>query len=220
MTSPSKLSPLLTGTRRVILEYLLRTDANAVTLAENLDINISAIRGHLDVLEIAGLVSSSYEQAKRGRPKRIYSLTKLAHSLFPIKTEQVFSALVEAIIRSFNVKTTNSLIRQVVASLWQQILPEKPSGSLQEQINIIVEALTSYGFYASFEFVDDQYAIRIYNDVFQPALNVIPEEQATQFQQEFWKQLTRIIDGIQVRTVEMPEMMIHGFRVLIEERKE
>ncbi len=210
----------MTGTRRVILEYLLRTDANAVTLAENLDINISAIRGHLDVLEIAGLVSSSFEQAKRGRPKRIYSLTLLANSLFPVKTGQVLSALVEAIARSFDVKTTNSLIRQVVASLWQQILPDKPSGNLQEQISTIVEALDNFGFYASFELVDNQYAIRIHNDVFQPAFRVIPEEQAIRFQQEFWKRLARILDGIRVRIVEMPEPMTHGFRVLIEERKE
>ncbi|MFX1565881.1 MAG: ArsR family transcriptional regulator, partial [Promethearchaeota archaeon] len=60
MTSQSKLSPIVTGTRRLILESLLRTDANAVTLAENLGINISAIRGHLDVLELAGLITSTY----------------------------------------------------------------------------------------------------------------------------------------------------------------
>ncbi|MFX1577229.1 MAG: helix-turn-helix transcriptional regulator, partial [Promethearchaeota archaeon] len=111
MTSTSKLSPVISGTRRAILECLLVQDANAVFLAEQLGINISAIRGHLDVLEIAGLVSSRHEQAKRGRPKRLYSLTLLAHSLFPNQTAQLFSALIHAIIRSLNVKTSNSLIR-------------------------------------------------------------------------------------------------------------
>jgi predicted ArsR family transcriptional regulator len=220
LTSTSKLSPVISGTRRAILECLLVQDANAVFLAEQLGINISAIRGHLDVLEIAGLVSSRHEQAKRGRPKRIYSLTPLAYSLFPTQTTQVFSAFIQAIIRSLNVKTTNSLIRQMITSLWHQILPEKPSGILSDQLSAVVQALDTFGFYASLESTDDQFVILIHNDVFRPALQALHESQANYFRQEFWKHLKRMVEGIEVQIAKGEDPGQHGLRVFVEERKE
>ncbi len=219
MTSTSKLSTLISGTRRRILEYLLKSDVNAVTLAELLNINISAIRSHLDVLEIAGLVSSRHEHANRGRPKRIYFLTELAYSLFPNQTNKVFSALIQAIIRSFDMKTTNSLIRRVIAQLWQEILPDKPSGSLQDQLAFIVQALDDFGFYASLESIKDQYAIVIRNDVFLSALSTLPKAQAVYFRKEFWNRLSRIVEGIHIRLAEPPDPNQHGFRVLVKEKK-
>ncbi len=203
----------------MILEHLLEADANAVSLAEDLGINISAIRGHLDVLELAGLISSSYEHAKRGRPKRTYSLTPLAYSLFPTQTTHIFSALLDVILQSFDEKTTNSLIRQAVIALWRHILPKKPSGNLPDRLDEVVEALDRYGFYASLEPIDDQYSIVIRNDVFQPSLSAIPTQQASLFQREFWKHLTRLVDGIRIRITEVSEPGSHGLRILIEERR-
>ena len=219
MTSPNKLSPLITDTRRVILEYLLGTDANAVTLSEQLGINISAIRGHLDVLELAGLVSSSYEHATRGRPKRLYSLTPQARELFPQQTEPIFSTVLQVLVKSVDTKTFNSIIRQVITSLWQQILPSKPSGSLQDRLDSVVDALDNFGFYASLEPIDEKYAILIRNDVFRLALANLPSEQTAYFQQEFWNQLNRLVSGIRVRLTELPDQHQHGFRVLVEERR-
>jgi predicted ArsR family transcriptional regulator len=199
---------------------LLEEKANAVSLAEDLQINVSAIRGHLDVLELAGLISSTYEHAKRGRPKRIYTLTPLAYSLFPTQTTHFISALIETILRSFDEKTTNALIRKVVVTLWQQILPGKLGGNLQNKISDVVEALDQYGFYASLQLIDDQYAILIRNDVFQPVLSAIPPKQASQFQREFWKHLTRFVEGIRVHITEVSEPGTHGLCILIEERRE
>ncbi len=219
MTSPSKLSPLITDTRRVILEYLLGTDANAVTLSEHLRINISAIRGHLDVLELAGLVSSSFEHATRGRPKRLYSLTPQARNLFPQQTASIISTLLQILVQSFETKTFNSLIRQVVTSLWQQILPSKPSGSLQDRLDSVVDALDNFGFYASLELIADQFAIVVRNDVFRLALVTLPSEQIARFQQEFWNRLSRLVGEIRVKRTDLPEPSQHGFRVLVEERR-
>ncbi len=220
LTSTSKLSSVISGTRRTILEYLLTTETNAVTIADQLNINISAIRGHLDVLEIAGLVSSRHEHATRGRPKRIYFLTPLAHNLFPNQTNQVFSAMVEAIVRSFDVKTTASLIRQVATRLWEIILPDKPTGSLQDRLTTIVQALDNFGFYASLETDESQYALVIQNDVFRSALTALPDAEAIRFQREFWNRLNRIVGGIQIRIILKTDLGQRGFRVVVEERRE
>ncbi|MFX1343455.1 MAG: ArsR family transcriptional regulator, partial [Promethearchaeota archaeon] len=100
MASESKLASTISGTRRIILEALLVADANAVTLARQLEIHISAIRNHLDVLEAAGLVSSRHEHATRGRPKRTYFLSDTAHTLFPQQSARVFSLLLQAVATS------------------------------------------------------------------------------------------------------------------------
>ncbi|MFX1509949.1 MAG: helix-turn-helix transcriptional regulator [Promethearchaeota archaeon] len=219
MTSQNKLSPIVTGTRRLILESLLRTDVNAVTLAENLGINISAIRGHLDVLELAGLIFSTYQHATRGRPKRLYTLTPLAYSLFPTQTTSFLEALFQVLVRSLDAKTTNTLIRQVVTRVWQQILPDTPTGNLQDRLIRIVEALDQFGFYVSFDQIGQQQTIVIHNNVFQSALAVLPDALATQFHQDFWNRLSQLLEGIRVR-VDPAEARQHRFRVFIEERRE
>ncbi len=219
MTSQSKLSPIVTGTRRLILESLLRTDANAVTLAENLGINISAIRGHLDVLELAGLITSTYQHAIRGRPKRLYTLKPLAYTLFPAQTTLLLEALFQVLVRSLDAKTTSNLIRQVVTQVWQQILPNTPTGSLQDRLDRIVEALDQFGFYASLDQTGQQQAIVIHNNVFQSALAVLPDVLATRFHREFWNRLSQLLDGTRVQ-FEAAEARQHTFRVFVEERWE
>jgi predicted ArsR family transcriptional regulator len=220
VTPDSKLSAIVTGTRRVLLEHLLASDANAVTLADQLEINISAVRSHLDVLEIAGLVSSRLEHARRGRPKRIYFLTPEAKSLFPQQTGPVITALIQAISRSLDVKTTNSLIRQLVDNLWKQILPEKPSGSLTHRIDIVVKGLNDFGFYSSLETTEKQYTIVIRNDVFREALEGFPAELANRFQQEFWNRLSRILGRVPVLQKKSLVPGDHSIRIVIEERRE
>ncbi|MFX1577344.1 MAG: hypothetical protein ACFFCF_09220, partial [Promethearchaeota archaeon] len=133
---------------------------------------------------------------------------------------QLFSALIHAIIRSLNVKTSNSLIRQMITNLWHQILPKTPSGSLSDQLSDVVQALDTFGFYASLEPADDQFVILVRNDVFRLALHALPEEQAHYFQQEFWKRLKRIVEEIEVRIETEQDSGQNQLRVFVEERKE
>jgi predicted ArsR family transcriptional regulator len=198
---------------------LLRTDANAVTLAENLGINISAIRGHLDVLELAELISSTYQHATRGRPKRLYTLTPLAYTLFPSQTIPFLEALFQVLSRSLDEKTTNTLIRQVVIRLWQKILSDEPTGSLQDRLDRIVDALDQFGFYASLDQIGQKQAIVIHNNVFHSASAVLPKAQATRFHRDFWNRLSQILKGAHVQ-FDTADAHQHAFRVFIEERRE
>ncbi len=220
MTSESKLASTISGTRRIILEFLLVTDANAVSLARQLGINISAVRSHLDVLEVAGLISSRHEHAKRGRPKRTYFLTDSARTLFPQQSARVFSLLLQAAARSLGVKTSTSLIRQLVTSLWEQILPEKPSGILKDRLRRVVRALDTFGFYASLEQIEGQFVIVIRNDVFGEAFSEVPKDLTDQFYQEFWNHLTRILERVQIHLREVTEPGEHGYRLYVVERRE
>jgi predicted ArsR family transcriptional regulator len=220
VTSESKLAPVISGTRRTLLEFLLVSDANAVTLARQLGIHISAVRSHLDVLEVAGLISSRHEHAKRGRPKRTYFLTDSGRTLFPQQSARVFSLLLQAAARSLGVKTSTSLIRQLATSLWEQILPEKPGGTLEDRLRRVVHALDSFGFYASLDQIEGQSVIVIRNDVFGEAFSEAPQDFADQFYQEFWNHLARILERVQIQTREVTEPGEHGYQLYVVERRE
>ncbi len=220
MTPAHKLSPIISGSRRRIMEHLLKTDANAVTLAAQLAINISAVRNHLDVLELAGLITSRHEHAKRGRPKRIYYLTESGRALFPQQTDRLFALLIEIVNRSFDLKTTKSLIRQIVIDLWQQILAEKPRETLGDRLGTVVEALDAFGFYASLEEREGRFELIIHNDVFRQALSDVPIELAESFQLEFWEHLSSTIGPAKISAFDATTFGDHGYRVLVEGGKE
>ena len=218
MTSGNQLVPIITGTRRDLLEQLLSADANAVTLASNLGINISAIRGHLDVLELAGLVSSRREPAARGRPKRAYTLTPFALTLFPQQSTQLISSLFQSMERSLDAKTVNTLIRQTVQTLWQQILPKKPRGNLRGRLLEIVEALNVVGSYASLEQKPESFTIVIRNFIFHEVLNEVPPSLGSRFTIEFLRQLARTLGSIQARWIDTPALGDHYRRIRITPR--
>jgi len=220
VTSDSKLASIISGTRRALLESLLVADANAVMLAQQLGIHISAVRSHLDVLEVAGLVSSRHEHAKRGRPKRTYFLTTSARTLFPQQSARVFSVLLQVVARSLGVKTSNSLIRQLVTSLWEQILLEKPSGTLKDRLRRVVRALDAFGCYASLEQFEGQFMIVLRNDVFGEAFSEVPRDLADQFYHEFWNHLARILERVHIQRGEVSEPGEHGSRLYVVERRE
>lgn len=211
---------MITGTRRAILEHLLDADANAVTLANRLDINISAIRNHLDAMELAGLVSSRREPAERGRPKRLYSLTPLALTLFPQKTAQVTAALLQTLNQSFDTKTINDLIRQSLRILWKQIFPDKPSGSLQDRLDQIVQALNAYGCYASLNQDQEFFVIVIRNFMFREVVNTAPPGIGGFFKREFLRQLKRIAGDVRVQWVGHIDFGDHIQRIRITPRRE
>lgn len=70
--------------RPAILDLLkVRGPLNAPALADLLDVNPTAVRQQLAVLQREGLVSVSVERRTVGRPTHIFALTEKAEALFP-----------------------------------------------------------------------------------------------------------------------------------------
>lgn len=74
---------LLSGTKREILEMLLDGPMTVPELANRLNINITAIREHLNNLAANNLVTYDFVNMGKGRPKKIYHITKQGVNLFP-----------------------------------------------------------------------------------------------------------------------------------------
>jgi predicted ArsR family transcriptional regulator len=86
------------STRMEVLELLRRKGhASAETIASELLVTPNAIRQHLTNLERDGLVVSSPEKSRRGRPSLLFSLTERADSVFPKRYGQLATMVLQEV---------------------------------------------------------------------------------------------------------------------------
>ena len=86
------------STRMEVLELLRRKGhASAETIAAELLVTPNAIRQHLTNLERDGLVVSSPEKSRRGRPSLLFSLTERADSVFPKRYGQLATMVLQEV---------------------------------------------------------------------------------------------------------------------------
>lgn len=89
---------LPTGTRREILELLLREELGAADLAERLGISSAAIRQHLGPLLEVGLVERRKGEPAGGRPTYLYRLSPLGQRAFPKRYDLLLAEIVAALV--------------------------------------------------------------------------------------------------------------------------
>ncbi|MEM3670674.1 MAG: ArsR family transcriptional regulator [Thermoprotei archaeon] len=82
-------------TKRRIMELLLGAKKTALSLSGELGIRESAVRAHLERLSNLGLVSSSFVNLGRGRPKKVYELTEEGLESFPRKYDTMLDLLLQ-----------------------------------------------------------------------------------------------------------------------------
>ena len=171
MTNEQRLSSLLTGTRKSIVANLLGKDTTAVELATILKINESAIRRHLDSLEKEGFIISRFEISGLGRPKKLYSLTSQGRNLFPRKTRELLSFLIQRVTKRYGEKEVESLMLSVAKDFAKQLLPKKVEGTLFNRLNLLVQLLDDYGFFTSLSRQDNKFVIEYRNCVFEDVIS-------------------------------------------------
>lgn len=219
MSSNGKLSPIITGTRRLLLEHLLSSDENAVSLADKVGINISAVRNHLAVLELNGLVSSRLMRATRGRPKRLYSLTPFARSLFPRRFDRLLLNTLLVLQDHLDDRKLVAAIQAIAKRLWNEIGPSPISGSLQRRLDLIVKALDDFGFYAALIKQRQVYVIEIRNCIFQDLRNGDAGELVKRLCLEFRKLINQALSDAEVEWFEPIELTDHVHRAFVKERR-
>src|SRR5215831_6924113 len=86
--------------RPAILNLLkIRGPLNAPALAALLDVNPTAVRQQIAVLQREGLVSASVKRRNVGRPTHIFDLTEKAEALFPQAYGQFALSLLKHLAR-------------------------------------------------------------------------------------------------------------------------
>ncbi len=154
------------GTRVDIIEYLLYSDMNAVELAVRLDINESAVRRHMKTLEASGLVEHYFRKSKKGRPKKLYRLTSDGRSLFPEKSNVLFTILAENILGKLDEDDIEEAMDTVAAEIRERIVKDTEVGGHEKLLEHIVSALNEFGFYSDLIKEEGSYLITNNNCVF------------------------------------------------------
>lgn len=146
------------NTRTKILRLLLLSEHSAIDLAGELNINESAVRKHLDLLEKRGLVAFEFKKIGMGRPKKLYRMTAKGHKTFPNMSDLLLRFLTEEIHDKFDTEE----LKKLSDSLAQEITEEV----IGDDIDDIVKRFNDLGLYCSLEKKNEEHIITYRNCVF------------------------------------------------------
>jgi predicted ArsR family transcriptional regulator len=142
-------------TKRTIVDRLKRSDATVADLATALSMTEAGVRQHLDALSENGLVESHTRPSEgRGRPPTVWTLTDLAHDLFPDRHDDLTVELIAAVRTALG---DEGLARVIDAraekqrAAYERAVPKR--GSLRARAEALAQVRADEGYVA--EVVDD-----------------------------------------------------------------
>lgn len=94
----SDTTTLPSGTKREILDLLMRYELSAQEIAAKVQITPAAVRQHLATLMGADLVERGRGESQPGRPTYVYRLSPLARRSYPKRYDMLAGQLIEVLI--------------------------------------------------------------------------------------------------------------------------
>lgn len=163
---PSKTHNL-GDTKELILNLLLGGSKTAGEIADQLKIQKSAIRTHLESLQTEQSVISYFKIERIGRPRKVYELTENGRELFPRKYDQLLSLILQMIESKEGHEYMKKMIESIADSMAQDIHDKikKNSSSLEESLRILNSVSNEMGFMSSFYKEDDNNSSSTYSIV-------------------------------------------------------
>jgi DeoR family transcriptional regulator, suf operon transcriptional repressor len=150
---PSKKADILGGnTKELILNLLLEGSKTAGEIADNLKIQKSAIRTHLESLQKEQSVRSYFKVERLGRPRRVYELTESGREFFPRRYDLILSLVLQEIESTKGHEYMRKIIESIADKMAYEIREKtkKSSSSFEESIRILNSFSNEMGFMSSF----------------------------------------------------------------------
>jgi predicted ArsR family transcriptional regulator len=132
-------------------------EAQAETLARRLRISVQAVRQRLERLLAENLVAFTDQARGRGRPRRIWSLTPHAGSLFPDTHAQLTVDLIGTIRSELGEAAFTKLLERrtrEITAVYRTKLDREPSVS--RKLEMLAEMRTAEGYMARVEELPDE----------------------------------------------------------------
>jgi predicted ArsR family transcriptional regulator len=143
------------GTREKILVLLRRHGRlSAPRLAELLQLTSVGVRRHLALLERDGLVLSSVEKPKRGRPAAVYRLSDAGLETFPRHYDEVAREVL-AFLKDRDAATLAQFLAWRNERLAASYAGRVEGATLAERTEALAQVLNDQGFMAEVEPADD-----------------------------------------------------------------
>ena len=147
-----KKADTLTGdTKELILNLLLEGSKTAGEIADQLKIQKSAIRSHLESLQVEQSVRSYFKIEGLGRPRKVYELTESGRELFPRKYDLILSLILQKLESTEGHEYMKKIIESIADNVAHDIRDKikKSSSSLEESVRILNSVSNDMGFMSS-----------------------------------------------------------------------
>jgi predicted ArsR family transcriptional regulator len=138
--------------RKRLLRHLLKyeTGASVGELAQALGVTRTAVRQHLAALRREGLVEPRGTRASRGRPNRLFVLTRAGHEALPRHYSWFAQLLVEAIVQEHGTAGLRTRLGRIAAAVVDELEQNtpRPPGTT-ERIEQLATVMDEVGYDAS-----------------------------------------------------------------------
>lgn len=119
------------GTKRALLDLVVRQEQTAEQLAEKLGVSATAVRQHLGTLAGLGLVARRKAGTRGGRPAFLYRLSELGRRAYPKRHDLLVRELVAALIAREGEERTLAIVTEAAKHLAENVEGEIGSGSAE-----------------------------------------------------------------------------------------
>jgi predicted ArsR family transcriptional regulator len=136
-----------------ILEHLKRSGSSTIpAIAEDLELNVETVRGHLKALAREGLLRRAGSRPRGpGRPEIVYELTADAEALFPNREGELLQRLAHYLKQEGHPDLINGFFEEYVDSRRSEALARLEGLEGQERLEEVAVILSDEGFMAEIE---------------------------------------------------------------------
>lgn len=120
-TYERRSASLPSGTRRDVLELLLREELTASEIAGRLEVSAAAVRQHLAPLMAFGFVSRRKDSPTTGRPTFRYRLSALGRRAFPKRHDLLLAGIVETLIERHGMESMLDVVEEAARRLARRV---------------------------------------------------------------------------------------------------
>lgn len=132
------------GTKRRILDLLVREKLSVEQIASRLGVTSAAVRQHLVTLDALGLVDRTKGEARVGRPTYLYHLSDLGRRAYPKRYDLLLAELVEILFqrrgRDETLEYVTEAGRRLAERIERRIAPTNANARWETLLEALEEA--------------------------------------------------------------------------------
>jgi predicted ArsR family transcriptional regulator len=149
------LNPLTSAQMR-ILQYLKRAGASTPKqISSSLEVTPMAVHHQLAVLKESGLLATTLERRRAGRPSYLYSLTDEAQTFFPNEYGELVKRLLRSIAQVLGGVTVDGVFTQMKLEAVAQYAPRMVGKNLEQRVAEMAKIQSESGYMAEARRLND-----------------------------------------------------------------
>lgn len=131
------------GTKRTLLDLLVRQERTAEEIARHLDVSATAVRQHLATLSGLGLVERRKADTSGGRPAFLYRLSDLGRRAYPKRHDLFARELITTLIEREGPEWTLAIVTDTARHLADDVRGQIAGSDRAHRLDVLAKWLES-----------------------------------------------------------------------------